>query len=99
MSSVRNFKKLLTALEEQFRGLEIDLSNVFRIGKSITPVDRLARADQLLELAWKSLEFRNQFNNLEKVVEVVEGQREKFVRANKLNETSNHEQEEEIARC
>ena len=102
VSSVRDFKKLLTALEEQIKELAIDLAGVLRIGnKPMPPVERLARADQLLKLARRTLELRSHLDNLEKVVEMVGERRESFVEANKekLGEKVKPECEEESIVC
>ena len=97
MSSVRDFKKLLTALEEQIEGLAIDLVGVLRIGnKPMPPVERLARADQLLKLARRALELRSHLDNLERIVEVAEEQLKVFVRANRLDEANCEQEEKEL---
>lgn len=95
MSNVKNFKKLLSDFNEQIKELTVDLIGIFRIGKSVSPQERLAKADLLVGLAKSAIIHQALLLKLEAVVERVEGQRNLFARANKLDGQNNQLQQEE----
>lgn len=80
--SIRHFKKLFCVFELRLKQLLIDLAGVFRVGKPITPEERLAEADRLIRLARPILNLLPILHELEGLLERVEGQRELFARAN-----------------
>lgn len=101
LSSKREVKKILSLLDEAIKEVSLGLAGAFRVGKPLSPRERVAKADEIIALARAAVGRITLLQELETQVEKVEEQREAFVKANKLNSNnsenrqSNHVQEEE----